>query len=353
MERGYHGLYTALKSKGKYKEALEAHENYLDMRDSIGSQEVTGKIARAQIKFQTDREQRERELIAQNESLERDAKSGRERFVIWIVIGTIGLVLMAVMLLAIFFGLRYRAKKRSETILEHKVQERTEALALANEELSKFIYKSSHDMRSPLTSIKGLVSIALSDAGRGQEQHYIDMIMGRVNHLDGIYTGLIEFMNVKERQPKFEPIALDPLKQAVLANMEQKRGELPIQIHFESAPDLQLVTDEFLLRAILQSLVLNAIDFRDDDKVSECTVRFTQTADGWTMEVADNGLGMSAEFLPKAFEMFVRGSNKSRGSGLGLYTAQLAASKLGGRLRLESEAGKGTVVYLEIGDRAH
>jgi signal transduction histidine kinase len=348
MERGYQGLYTALKSKGQYKEALEAHENYLAMRDSIGSQEVAGKIARAQIQFQTDREQRERELIAQNEALERDTKTERERFVVGIVIALIGFVLMAMVLLAVFFGLRYRAKKRSESVLERKVQERTEALAEANDELHKFIYQSSHDMRSPLTSIKGLVSIALSEAGAGQERHYIDLIMNRANHLDGVYTGLIEFMNVKERDPQPQPVDLEKLQRSLLAAMEQKRGQVPVEIRFDFPKDAQLVTDEFLLSAILQSLLLNAIDFRDEGKAASCSIRLMKKSGHWEFEVADNGLGILPEFLPKAFDMFVRGSNKSRGSGLGLYTARLAASKIAAKMELKSQVGNGTQAFLTL-----
>jgi signal transduction histidine kinase len=189
----------------------------------------------------------------------------------------------------------------------------------------------------------------MSEAGAGQEREYIELIMGRVDHLDGVYTGLIEFMNVKERQPSLAQVSLAHLKQTLLSSLAQKHAALPIQIHFDLPQNVQVKTDEFLLHAILKVLLLNAIDFRDAAKSAECTVRFYQDAGGWGMEVRDNGLGIAPEFLPKAFDMFARGSNRSRGSGLGLYTARLAATKLGGRLELHSEAGKGTVARLWVG----
>jgi signal transduction histidine kinase len=348
MERGYEGLYQIWKLQGNHQKALFAHEQLLYLRDSLRSNEVAGKVARAQLQFQTERDRREAELIAQNAASKAEASRERERFGFLSVLAGISGLLVIFLLLAIFFAIRYRSKKRSEAVLEARVQERTLALQAANDELSKFIYQSSHDMRSPLTSIKGLVSIAMSPAGEGQERHYIELILGRVNHLDGVYTGLIELMNVKERKVEMQEVDGNRLRQLLLEAISQKRDENALQIEFDFPTATKVNSDEFLLLAILKTLVLNAIDFQDATRPPHCKIQLQNAGNQWALTVSDNGSGINPEFIPKAFDMFARGSNKSRGSGLGLYTARLAAEKLGGTISLKSEVGTGTQVTVTI-----
>jgi signal transduction histidine kinase len=341
------GLYQAFKAQGNYKAALEAHEKYIELEDTLRNDEMAGKVARAEMEFRGAQQKKDLALLRQNDALKAEAIRAHDLGIFTAtIVAAIALLLMA-MLVAVVFWLRYRSKKKSAGQLERSVAERTEALLRANDELSKFIYQSSHGLRSPLTSIQGLASIAMGEAGKGEERHYIELIMGRVAHLDGVNTGLIEFMHVKERAVQLLPVPLEPLLEKVIATVALRRKNAPLHLHSQLAPDATVVADEFLLGIILQNLLLNVIDFCVVGQDPEATLELVQGNGKWELRLQDKGIGIPAQFLPKAMEMFSRGNPRSQGSGIGLYTARQAAEKMQAQLILHSVEHQGTLATVQ------
>ena len=103
------------------------------------------------------------------------------------------------------------------------------------------------------------------------------------------------------------------------------------------------------LKIILNNLLSNAIKFQSPQK-SDQYIRVSShaTAEKYVIQVEDNGDGIKSEHKEKIFEMFFRGTQRSRGSGLGLYIAREAAEKIQGKIEVESEYGKGTLFHIEL-----
>ena len=113
-----------------------------------------------------------------------------------------------------------------------------------------------------------------------------------------------------------------------------------------------IVADEFRLRVILNNLLSNAIKFqRDDEPHPRVVVKSEVHPDGCILTVQDNGEGIAPEYLSKIFDMFYRASERTAGSGLGLYIAKEAAEKMGGRLSVSSVVGEGTTFQVFIPQR--
>ena len=110
----------------------------------------------------------------------------------------------------------------------------------------------------------------------------------------------------------------------------------------------QSETDPVWLKVILRNLFRNAIDFRRSDAPAWCKTSIVRINSHWEISVKDNGEGMSAEVREKAFDMFYRGSLRSKGSGMGLYTVRKMVERLGGRTTLESEENGGSELRFTI-----
>ena len=103
------------------------------------------------------------------------------------------------------------------------------------------------------------------------------------------------------------------------------------------------------LKIILNNLLSNAVKFQSPQKSNPYIRVFLRTtAERYVIEVEDNGEGIKPNFKEKIFEMFFRGTQRSKGSGLGLYIAREAAEKIQGTISVESEYGKGTVFCIEL-----
>src|SRR5690606_35670453 len=111
--------------------------------------------------------------------------------------------------------------------------------------------------------------------------------------------------------------------------------------------DVAFYSDEYRLTVIMNNLISNAINYQDRGKASSIlNISVLVNKERALVGVEDNGIGIAREFLPKIFNMFFRGTVKSKGAGLGLYIVKETVNKLNGRVKVDSEYGKGTLVEL-------
>ena len=111
--------------------------------------------------------------------------------------------------------------------------------------------------------------------------------------------------------------------------------------------DFTVLADPDRIKIVLNNLVSNAIKYRKlDEDESYIALKATQDGQKATIIVADNGLGIEEHFIGKIFDMFVRVTEQSHGSGLGLYIVRDMMTKMGGTIEVESEFGKGTTFTL-------
>lgn len=226
-------------------------------------------------------------------------------------------------------------------ITERKLAE--QQLIRTNNELNTFIYKATHDLRGPLSSIIGLTNLANGEKKNAEKQVYLNMISESTQKLDAILLSLIESMSIKDLKPVFQNIDLKKIITDILERLKSIDYFNKIQFKINVLNNNTFNSDQTIINSILQNLIENAIKY-SNRSISNSFINVTiEDADNKIkIEITDNGVGMKDEITSKVFTMFYRGHYESKGSGLGLYIVEKGVEKLGGRVELESTEGIGS-----------
>lgn len=229
------------------------------------------------------------------------------------------------------------ARKNIEQELEYKINE-----------LNTFIYRASHDLRSPLTSILGLVQLAKNETTPSEQLKHIEMIGLSVQKMDDLLVDLVKIANVAQGKLSADRIdfiwMIDEIINSIAFRPEFNK--IVFQKHFNF--DAHFVADSGLLYSVLQNLIDNAVKYkRADDKVDPIIIiAIDVNSSQVTISITDNGIGIQENLIEKVFDMFYRGTAESNGTGLGLYIVKTSVEKMGGKVALKSIFGKGTSVNL-------
>jgi signal transduction histidine kinase len=262
-------------------------------------------------------------------------------------------------------------KARDE--LEHKVMERTEDLFKSNEllrqeiherekieemlkykirELDTFIYRATHDIRGPLSSLLGLVALTKTEEKHEQIMSNLQMMEKSVKRLDTILLDLLNVSLIKHGKVNLSEIDFTDLLDEIIHSISAAPTTTN---HFSCSKSLTLKrsfkSDRLLLRTIMQNLLENAYKYRNlSIERPEINIRIQEQSAGVKIEIEDNGIGIPEKIQDQVFDMFFRGSMQSPGTGLGLYIVRNAVDKLGGVIEMKSREGKGTVFTIFLPD---
>ncbi|MCB9232974.1 MAG: tetratricopeptide repeat-containing sensor histidine kinase [Bacteroidia bacterium] len=347
------GVYEAL---GNYKQALYWANRNQAISDSIHKENISREIQAAQMNYQLEKDLQEREFQKETRALANTASLKRQRIIT--TSAATGFVL--ILLLALVLYRRFRDKKVANIWLEQKIQEKTRELSTINHQLKReveekeaaqrdlntYIYRSSHDLKGPLMSVKGLVEVANNDPS---PQPYLQMVSTKVEQLDNLLEKLIENVEADRRELISRKMDWEKLQKEVISGLKRNDPPHPLQISIEVQTREELICDPYAILGILRHLLQNAVDFRDLQKEnSTCIVSISSRNGDFWIEVKDNGIGIAPDLQAKVFDLYYRGSNLSKGNGMGLYLANRAAGRIGGSLSLESREGVGTTIILKI-----
>jgi signal transduction histidine kinase len=274
------------------------------------------------------------------------------------VVGGIVLIVFAIMIiLLIRFSGRMRSQAKElkaaneevRTInenLEAIVVRRTQLLEESNRELDTFLYRASHDLRSPLRSILGLVNI--KDHIPAPE--LIDRVTHTVGDMDVMLKKLISVSEIKRESEKLQDINIS----AIVENVKQRFDELirqhNVQVHIVCPTDLTFRSNAVLIDCIVSNLMQNAILFSALKSADHARVEVTARRDNGSLNLTiyDNGVGIDESIRPHLFNMFFTGHEKSKGNGLGLYMVSKCVSVLFGTITLESEPNRYTKFSISL-----
>lgn len=225
---------------------------------------------------------------------------------------------------------------------EEMLRQTLEELKVSNYELDQFVYKASHDLRSPLTSILGLLNIAEID--KENALSHIKMIRGRIHKLDEFVQSIINYSQTSNLETKYEPLRIEYIIHKNIADLDFLPYSNEIKFKIDSKHKGAIYTDSLRLNVILRNLLSNAIKFSDrTKKVSVILIETDLREDNtFVLSITDNGVGIDKEYQERIFDMFYRGNERSDGNGLGLYIVRQAVEKLGGTLKFASQLGKGS-----------
>ncbi len=248
-------------------------------------------------------------------------------------------LICSIAILYFMMDLHYHSQK--------SVLHKNDQLQKANAELDRFVYSASHDLRAPLSSLLGLIEVAKLD--HASVDRYLDMMKGKINDLEDFIKEIISYSRNARMDIRKQPVNLRQTVDEVTEALAFSVGNPDVDIENLVTEDLVLNTDGTRLKIVLSNLIDNALKYRDDTK-SKPYIRIEATdRDGVkVIVVKDNGLGIDQVYLENIFQMFFRASEKSQGSGLGLYIVKEALGKIDGSIQVESSLGSGTTFLVRI-----
>ena len=225
---------------------------------------------------------------------------------------------------------------------ENKIQAQNEMLAKTNKELDRFVYSASHDLRAPLMSMLGLVGIASESEDKSELLKYIDMMKGRIETLDLFIQEIIDYSRNSRTEVAYSDVPLAAVVASTIDNLKYINELKQVHAVIDVPPDMTLKTDLARLKVILSNLVSNSIKYADLTKERPYVeVSVIEEKEEVSIVVKDNGIGVAQQNQSKVFDMFYRATDRSKGSGLGLYIVKETIDKLEGKISLVSTPGKG------------
>jgi signal transduction histidine kinase len=225
-------------------------------------------------------------------------------------------------------------------------------LTKVNEELDRFVYSTSHDLRAPLSSVAGLINLASNSSDPEEVKSYLTMMKTRVGSLDKFIKDITDYARNNRLQLAYDRVNIHELALEVWDSLKYSQDAQGIEFLVEIPDDLQMVNDRNRLRVVLTNLISNAIRYHDQRKEQRYIRLFHQvTPTSFSLHVEDNGQGIPPEVQQRVFDMFFRGNESSQGSGLGLYIVRETVGKLSGSVQLSSVPREGTTFTISLPHR--
>jgi len=225
-----------------------------------------------------------------------------------------------------------------------------EAYKIKNEELNNFVYRVSHDLRAPITSVEGLINIIkLESKGKVADLNpYIELLDDRVKNLDRFIRDILSHSRNIRTSANIEKIQFKKIINECFNELTylENAGKMKRKV---SVSEGAFYNDRIRIFEIFRNLISNAIKYSDTaKKTNNVIISVVTHPDKALINIQDNGIGISKESITKIFEMFYRGHESSKGSGIGLYIVKQAINKLGGDIHVESVEESGTHFTIEI-----
>lgn len=232
---------------------------------------------------------------------------------------------------------------------KHQLREQNEELRKVNAELDRFVYSTSHDLRAPLMSISGLISISKMVDDTEKQMYYYSLMEQSITKLDNFIQDIINFSRNARTEIEIKAIQPKELIQHCQEDLQFASQYEHIRFQIETGEVDTVYSDEKRLSVILKNLLANAARYHDLEKEDPyILVQVHKKENAFQLVVKDNGQGIQPKVIDKIFDMFYRGSNQSKGTGLGLYIAKEAIEKMGGKIWVESALGEGSTFFVEI-----
>ncbi|HEY8400374.1 MAG TPA: sensor histidine kinase, partial [Cytophagaceae bacterium] len=242
-----------------------------------------------------------------------------------------------------------KLKEKIQSELEEIVQHRTNELKEKNKQLDLFVYKASHDIRTPLSSIIESANKSLASTTDEVARHYLEHILKSTARLDLILGDMLSLSQMKGAQLSISKIDFEEILKEILDSLQHTPNFKHMQFNIEVDNTVAFYSDKKVLYSVLQNLTENAIKYSDPGKDNPyLKITIKQTNEKALLQFEDNGLGIGKEHHSKIFDMFYKVNENSNGTGLGLYLVKMTIEKLGGTISIDGEAGKGTVFSIEL-----
>ena len=237
-----------------------------------------------------------------------------------------------------------------ERRVDEKLRSLLAELERSNKELEQFAYVASHDLQEPLRMVSSytqLLEVEYRDKLSDDAREYITYAVDGAKRMQRLINDLLEFSRVGTRGTRLEPVDLNVVLSAVLANLSVAIEEAGAQITSDPLP--VAMADATQLGQLLQNLIANAIKFRGA-RPPVINITASDRGQEWVFVVADNGIGIEPQYFDRIFVIFQRlhAAVDYPGTGIGLAVCKRIVERHGGRIWVDSEPGHGTAVSFSV-----
>lgn len=275
-----------------------------------------------------------------------------------------------VVLTGLFFLYRYRLLRNQQKLLKLQLEERTadirlknrqleertreleenqEKLRVANQELKSFSYTVSHDLQSPINTIRGFIDLLGEDervASDAVSSNYIGRILRNLASMEELIQNLLKFSRSSNKKLEPGPVNISLMCRGIAAKLQEEFAPAGFEIDIEE--NLTANADESLLKIALHNLMHNA--FKYSKNASSPTI-----AVGWDIGreafyISDNGVGFDPDLADRLFKPFERlhSDQEFAGTGIGLATVHRIIARHGGCITAETEEGRGATFWFSL-----
>lgn len=245
-----------------------------------------------------------------------------------------------------------RQQSRQVIDLNRELEERINALTVANQELEAFNYSIAHDLRAPLRSMGGFARALVEDEAANltvEGRDYAQRILRSSEYMDKLLLGMLTYSRLARSEMPAHLINLEELATEALSLVEREIRERSVKVEIAS-PLGSVHAHPVTVRQILANLIGNSLKFTAPERSPVLRIFTTHTQGFVRLWVEDNGIGIPEQFHEKIFGLFQRlhDAQSYPGTGIGLALVRKGAERMGGRAGVESEAGRGSRFWVEL-----
>jgi signal transduction histidine kinase len=252
---------------------------------------------------------------------------------------------------AIINALKQREAEAEKAKANEALRTQYEELVKINKELDSFVYSVSHNLRSPLMSVLGLVNLAKTEDQNRDNffSQYFNMMETSINKLDETLKEILDYSRNARKDLEIEQIDMRKIINDHLERMQYMPGAQHIHKEVIIDQEAPFYSDKYRFSFIVNNLISNAIKYYDPDKADPfLQITIVTRKNKAVLEFKDNGIGIDDRHLTRVFDMFFRATHKNDGAGLGLYIVKEAVEKLHGDISIVSKMGQGTTFTIEL-----
>lgn len=348
--RCFNQLASLWEMKGDFKKSLFYYRKFKLLEDTLFSQEMQGKLLRDQIRFETESRDSKIAALSQLQDSQRNELKKQE-FVRNILV--VIMALSAIILITVYRS-GQRRRKINTLLLQHQedMEKRSEELERLNQVKDKFFSIISHDLRSPINALAGLLDLIDRGAIKPEEMHkHTQELKIRFNHTRTLLNNLLDWtlLQMDKLNLQATRINLHKIVEENIQLLNSVQGK-HIQMLNEIPLDAVGFADSNTINLVIRNLMTNAIKFTMDG--GEVIIAAKPKGFEWVISVKDNGIGMKPEVLNILFDKTApyttRGTANEKGTGLGLILCKEFVEKNGGKIWVESEEGKGSMFWFTL-----
>jgi signal transduction histidine kinase len=330
--------------KGDYKRSLGYFKQYKQLEDSLFSQDMQEKLFRDQMRFETEAKDTQIAALSRARDI-KDDQIKRQEFIRNILVVVMAL---SVILLATVYRSGQRRRQINMLLLQHQedMEKRSEELERLNQVKDKFFSIISHDLRSPINALAGLLDLLDKGAVKPEElPNHVKELKSRFNHTRTLLNNLLDWTLLQMDKLNLQATKID-LHKIVDENIQLLGSVQSKQISLvNTVPNgAYAFADSNTTNLVIRNLMTNSIKFTNDGGTVAISAEEQPTQ--WVISIKDNGIGIDADVMKILFDKTApyttRGTANEKGTGLGLILCKEFVEKNGGTIWVESKVGEGS-----------